>query len=209
MQQIFSQKLRFKDNNGQDFTDWEVKKLGEIFTRKLLKNKASLIKNVLTNSATRGIISQGDYFDNDIANQNNLEGYYIVDLDDFVYNPRISISAPVGPLKRNNLAKGVMSPLYTVLKPRSGNLSFYEHYFNTSFWHKYMRGIANYGARHDRMNITKEDFKKLPLPYPNIKEQTKIANFLSKIDKKINAVNEQIETAKIYKKGLLQKMFCN
>jgi type I restriction enzyme S subunit len=95
------------------------------------------------------------------------------------------------------------------LKPRSGNLSFYEHYFNTSFWHKYMRGIANYGARHDRMNITKEDFKKLPLPYPNIKEQTKIANFLSKIDKKINAVNEQIETAKIYKKGLLQKMFCN
>jgi type I restriction enzyme S subunit len=209
MQQIFSQKLRFKDNNGQDFTDWEVKKLGEIFTRKLLKNKASLIKNVLTNSATRGIISQGDYFDNDIANQNNLEGYYIVDLDDFVYNPRISISAPVGPLKRNNLAKGVMSPLYTVLKPRSGNLSFYEPYFNTSFWHKYMRGIANYGARHDRMNITKEDFKKLPLPYPNIKEQTKIANFLSKIDKKINAVNEQIETAKIYKKGLLQKMFCN
>lgn len=207
MQQIFSQKLRFKDNNGKDFPNWEVRKMHEIFTRKLLKNKDNTIKNVLTNSATRGIISQGEYFDNDIANQNNLLGYYIVDIDDFVYNPRISISAPVGPLKRNSLEKGVMSPLYTVLKPKNGNLSFYEHYFNTSFWHKFMRGIANYGARHDRMNITKEDFKKLPLPYPNINEQEKIANFLSKIDNKINTVTEQIEQTKAYKKGLLQKMF--
>jgi len=207
-QKIFSQKLRFKDENGKDFPEWEIKKLKDVFSRKSIKNKGSLIKNVLTNSATRGIISQGDYFDKDIANQNNLEGYYIVEIDDFVYNPRISVSAPVGPLKRNHLVKGVMSPLYTVLKPKSGNLCFYEHYFQTSFWFKYMRGIANYGVRHDRMNITNEDFEKLPLPYPHIKEQEKIASFLIEISKQIALVNEQLEETRNFKKALLSKLFC-
>ncbi|PSL01233.1 restriction endonuclease subunit S [Cecembia rubra] len=207
-QKLFSQKLRFKDENGKDFPEWEIKKLKDVFSRKSIKNKGSLIKNVLTNSATRGIISQGDYFDKDIANQNNLEGYYIVEVDDFVYNPRISVSAPVGPLKRNHLVKGVMSPLYTVLKPKSGNLCFYEHYFQTSFWFKYMRGIANYGVRHDRMNITNEDFEKLPLPYPHIKEQEKIASFLNEISKQIALVNEQLEETRNFKKALLSKLFC-
>lgn len=207
-QKIFSQKLRFKDENGKDFPEWETKKLKDVFSRKIVKNKGSLIKNVLTNSATRGIISQGDYFDKDIANQNNLEGYYIVEVDDFVYNPRISVSAPVGPLKRNHLEKGVMSPLYTVLKPKKGNLCFYEHYFQTSFWHKYMRGIANYGVRHDRMNITNEDFEKLPLPFPHIKEQEKIASFLNKISKQISLVNEQLEETRTFKRALLSKLFC-
>ncbi len=207
-QKIFSQKLRFKDENGKDFPEWETKRLKDIFLRKSIKNKGSLIKNVLTNSATRGIISQGDYFDKDIANQNNLEGYYTVDVDDFVYNPRISVSAPVGPLKRNHLVKGVMSPLYTVLKPIIGNLCFYEHYFQTSFWYKYMRGIANYGVRHDRMNITNDDFEKLPLPFPHIKEQEKIASFLNEISQQISLVNEQLEETRTFKKALLSKLFC-
>jgi type I restriction enzyme S subunit len=206
-QKIFSKKLRFKDENGKDFPDWETKKLKDIFLRKSIKNKGSLIKNVLTNSATRGIILQGDYFDKDIANQNNLEGYYIVDVNDFVYNPRISVSAPVGPLKRNHLVKGVMSPLYTVLKPKIGDLSFYEHYFQTSFWYKYMRGVANYGVRHDRMNITNDDFEKLPLPFPLIKEQEKIASFLNEISKQIELVTVQLEETQKFKKGLLQNMF--
>ena len=206
-QKIFSKKLRFKDENGKDFPEWETKKLKDIFSRKSIKNKGSLIKNVLTNSATRGIILQGDYFDKDIANQNNLEGYYIVDVNDFVYNPRISVSAPVGPLKRNHLVKGVMSPLYTVLKPKIGDLSFYEHYFQTSFWYKYMRGVANYGVRHDRMNITNDDFEKLPLPFPLIKEQEKIASFLNEISKQIELVTVQLEETQKFKKGLLQNMF--
>jgi type I restriction enzyme S subunit len=206
-QKIFSQKLRFKDVDGKDFPEWELLKLKDIFSRKVLKNNNSEIKNVLTNSATRGIVSQGDYFDKDIANQNNLEGYYIVDVDDFVYNPRISQSAPVGPLKRNNLEKGVMSPLYTVLTCRKGSLDFYENYFNSSFWHKYMKGIANYGVRHDRMNITNDGLEKLPIPYPSIQEQEKIASFLNDIDKQIHLVTSQLKQTKKIKKGLLQQMF--
>lgn len=205
MQKIFKQELRFKDDN--DFQKWKFVKLREVLHRSKLKNTDEKVKYVLTNSATQGIVSQTEYFDKDIANQNNLQGYYVVEINDFIYNPRISQTAPVGPLKRNKLAQGVMSPLYTVLRPKKGNLEFLEFYFETSLWHKYMKSIANFGARHDRMNISISDFENLPIPFPPLEEQTKIADFLSAIDKKIDLTHQQIEHSKTYKKGLLQQMF--
>lgn len=207
MQQIFSQQIRFKDDNGEAFADWEVKKLGEISDKVNSKNKNNLVNFVLTNSATQGIVSQQDYFDKNIANQNNLEGYYIVDKDDFIYNPRISKAAPVGPVKRNKLIKGVMSPLYTVFRFSKGNLVFLEYFFETPKWHRYMKSIANYGARHDRMNITSIGFQKMPIPFPSLKEQQKIANYLSSIDNKIQQTKTQLKQAQQFKKGLLQQLF--
>jgi len=207
MQQIFSQKLRFKDDDGREFPEWETINLEELASKVTLKNKSLEIATVLTNSATQGVINQSDYFDRDIANKNNLDGYFVIEKDDFVYNPRISTNAPVGPIKRNKLVKGVMSPLYTIFRFKKGNLTFLEYFFDTIYWHDYMQSIANFGARHDRMNITNDDFFALPLPFPSIKEQTKIANFLTAIDGKITQVQTQLEAVKLYKKGLLQQMF--
>ena len=207
MQQIFSQELRFKDDDGQDFPEWDFVELEKIAAKVNKKNKDTSINNVLTNSATQGIVNQSDYFERDIANQNNLGGYYVVEPDDFVYNPRISANALVGPIKRNNLTVGVMSPLYTVFRFTAGILDFYEQYFQTNHWHDYMKSISNTGARHDRMNITNESFFDLPLPSPAKKEQTKIANFLAAIDDKITATQTQLQAVKLYKQGLLQQMF--
>lgn len=207
MQQIFSQERRFKDDDGQDFPEWDFVELEKIAAKVNKKNKDTSINNVLTNSATQGIVNQSDYFERDIANQNNLGGYYVVEPDDFVYNPRISANALVGPIKRNNLTVGVMSPLYTVFRFTAGILDFYEQYFQTNHWHDYMKSISNTGARHDRMNITNESFFDLPLPSPAKKEQTKIANFLAAIDDKITATQTQLQAVKLYKQGLLQQMF--
>ena len=209
LQKLFTQELKFKDDSGKPFPNWQIKKLKDVFVRKTVKNTSNSVNNVLTNSATKGIVNQEDYFDKEIANQNNLLGYYVVDIDDFVYNPRISQSAPVGPLKRNHAVKGVMSPLYTVMKCKDGNLDFFELYFETTLWHPYMRGIANYGVRHDRMNITNDGLEKLPIPFPKIEEQIKISKFLKSIEAKINQVSNELELNKSFKKGLLQNMFCN
>jgi len=207
MQKLFSQEIRFKDDEGKDYPDWVDNKLGDIASRSTLKNKENLIHIVLTNSATQGIVKQTEYFDKDIANKNNLNGYYIVNINSFVYNPRISSSAPVGPINRNKIILGVMSPLYTVFIFNNINLNFIEHYFNTAQWHKYMYSIANFGARHDRMNITMTDFMKMPILSPSLPEQQKIANFLSSIDNKITKTTQQLTQTQQFKKALLQQMF--
>jgi len=196
-------KLRFPEFSGNH----PKKKLGEIFFKKQERNKNDEIKNVLTNSAVEGIVNQQDFFDKEIANQNNLTNYFVVDVDDFIYNPRISRFAPVGPLKRNTLQRGIMSPLYTVLQPKVGNLSYLESYFKTKKWHKYMYKVANYGARHDRMNILNNDFMKLSVPFPSLPEQQKIASFLESIDSYINNLKSQKESLEEYKKGMMQKIF--
>lgn len=207
MQKIFSQEIRFRADDGSEFFEWEKKKLRDVAIKKSNKNKANSINRVFTNSAQYGIVDQRDFFDKDIANQNNLKGYYIVNKDDFIYNPRISNSAPVGPIKRNKLGQGVMSPLYTVLEFKQKYRDFYEFYFKTTLWHRYMYQIANFGARFDRMNITNSDFMKMPLPLPSLAEQTKIANFLSSIDDKIKQAQKHLNATKEFKKALLQQMF--
>ncbi|HKO78235.1 MAG TPA: restriction endonuclease subunit S [Flavobacterium sp.] len=207
MQQLFSGKLRFKDENGKDYPDWEEKKLGDVAEKRIVKNKDNKINLVFTNSAMQGIVNQRDYFDKDIANQNNLLGYYIVENNDFVYNPRISTYAPVGPISRNYLDTGIMSPLYSVFRFKYGNLDFLEFFFNSIVWHKHMKDISNYGARDDRMSFSTSDFYKMPIPFPSFEEQQKIAGFLSSIDSKIESVNQQLAQTRTFKKGLLQQMF--
>jgi type I restriction enzyme S subunit len=207
MQKIFSQELRFKDDNGNAFSDWEEKKLGEVAEKRIIKNKDNKINLVFTNSALQGIVNQRDFFDKDIANQNNLLGYYLVEKNDFIYNPRISNLAPVGPISRNHLDTGIMSPLYSVFRFKEGSLDFIEHFFNSPVWYLHMKDISNYGARDDRMSFSTGDFYKMPIPFPTLSEQTKIANFLSAIDEKINQCEAQITKTEVYKKGLLQGMF--
>lgn len=208
MQQIFSQQIRFKDEDGKAFPEWEWKPLSELATKKTSKNKDQTIKDVLTNSARDGVVPQREYFEKDIATEGNTENYYIVDIDDFVYNPRISELAPVGPINRNKVGKGIMSPLYSVFRfKKHTNVEFIEFFFKGSSWHRYMISVANIGARYDRMNISSSDLMSLPCPCPIAEEQQKIAAFLQSIDNKIDAVAKQIDYTKQFKQGLLQQMF--
>jgi len=208
IQKLFSQELRFKDENSNDFPDWVKGVLGDLSDKISNKNKDESVTNVLTNSAKSGIVSQTDYFKKNIANENNLAGYSVVEKNDFVYNPRISVLAPVGPIKRNHVGQGVMSPLYTVFRFKDEDvLDYLELYFETTQWHRYMNSIANFGARHDRMNITMGDFFNLPIRIPSQNEREKIVGFIQALDKKMRAVGQQIEQTQTFKKGLLQQMF--
>jgi type I restriction enzyme S subunit len=93
--------IRFKG-----FTEaWEQRKLLQISDKVTEKNSSREYSETFTNSAEFGIISQREFFDKDISNEENIDGYYIVKNDDFVYNPRISTFAPVGPIKRNKLGR--------------------------------------------------------------------------------------------------------
>ena len=207
MQKIFSKEIRFKQDDGSDYPDWEEVALSEIAKRSTEKNKDLELTLVLTNSAIQGVVSQTEYFDKSIANEANISGYYKIRKYDFVYNPRISSSAPVGPISQNLKEDGVMSPLYTIFRVEVQYQGFSSVYFKSSVWYDYMRSVANQGARHDRMNITTSDFMALPIDLPCAEERKKIADFLSATDKKIQNISSQIEQMETLKKGLLQQMF--
>jgi len=198
-------RLRFPEF--REAEGWKLEPLGSLATRCTIKNTKSSYTRVLTNSAEFGVVDQRDYFDKDIANQGNLDGYYIVEKGDYVYNPRISTSAPVGPISKNNVGTGVMSPLYTVFRFHNSDNDFFAHYFKSTHWHHYMRQVSSTGARHDRMSITNDDFMGLPLPVSTPKEQQKIADCLSSLDELIAAQAQKLDALKTHKKGLMQQLF--
>ena len=196
--------IRFKG-----FTDpWEQRKLSEITDKVTEKNAGLQYVETFTNSAEFGIISQRDFFDHDIAKLGSLDGYYIVKNEDFVYNPRISTSAPVGPINRNKLGRtGVMSPLYTVFRPHDIDTTYLEYFFKCGYWHSFMNFNGDSGARSDRFSIRDNVFFQMPIPIPDIDEQRKIGELLTCLDNLITLHQRELEKLQNIKKSMLEKMF--
>ena len=196
--------IRFKG-----FTEaWEQRKLSEITDKVTEKNAGLQYVETFTNSAEFGIISQRDFFDHDIAKLGSLDGYYIVKNEDFVYNPRISTSAPVGPINRNKLGRtGVMSPLYTVFRLHDIDTTYLEYFFKCGYWHSFMNFNGDSGARSDRFSIRDNVFFQMPIPIPDIDEQRKIGELLTCLDNLIALHQRELEKLKNIKKSCLENMF--
>ena len=197
-------KVRFKE-----FDDnWSKVELGEIADKVTEKNIQNFITETFTNSAEHGIISQREFFDHDISKADKINGYYIVENDDFVYNPRISVTAPCGPINCNRLGRrGVMSPLYTVFRTHDIDTLFLEWYFKSPHWYAYMRFNGDSGARSDRFSIKTDLFFKMPIPMPSMEEQHKIGQVLQNLDDIIKLYQQELEKLQSIKKALLGKMF--
>lgn len=188
--------------------DWEQRKLNEIADKVSEKNKNNEFSEPFTNSAEQGIISQKDYFDREIVNNENLNGYYIVRNDDFIYNPRISVTAPVGPINRNRLGRnGVMSPLYTVFRTHDIDNLYLEFYFKTTRWHRFMKLNGDSGVRFDRFTISSTQFMEMPIPYPTLEEQQKIGEYFESLDHLITLHQQKCDELRNIKKFMLQNMF--
>lgn len=196
--------IRFSEFDGA----WEYRKLGTISDKITEKNEYMEYTETLTNSAEYGIISQRDFFDHDIAKQDKINGYYVVHPEDFVYNPRISTTAPVGPIGRNKLGRcGVISPLYTVFRPKEVDNSFLEQYFKSSHWYSFMRFNGDTGARSDRFSIKDATFFEMPIPFPKLDEQRRIGQYLAGLDVLISLQDKKLTKLKNIKAGCLEKMF--
>lgn len=148
--------------------------MGGIADKVTEKNIGLQYVETFTNSAEFGIVSQQDFFDHEISKIGSLDGYYIVRNDDFVYNPRISTSAPVGPINRNKLGKtGVMSPLYTVFRPHNIDKTYLEYYFKSKYWHSFMQ--LNGDSGQDLIDFRSKilSFLKCVYPYQILKSSRK------------------------------------
>ena len=197
--------MRFKKYD----TNWNRKKLSDYVKKITQKNNNNVIKNVICNSAQNGLIPQLDFFDKEIANDENTAGYYIINNGNFVYNPRKSLSAPYGPVNIYKYDKaGIVSPLYLCFSVDDCiNKSFLLQRFKSPCWYRYIYLNGDSGARHDRVSIKDEVFLSQPISLPSTEEQADIAEFLEKIDERITVQNKIIEDLKILKKELCNRHF--
>lgn len=187
MQKIFSQELRFKDENGKDFSDWEEKTISEICTKKSSNISANKIEENFGEFifyGASGVLKKVDFFREE--------------------NDYVSIVKDGAGVGRLLYCKGKSSVLGTleIISPKV-NLDTYFLFCllsNIDFT-KYVTGSTI-------PHIYFKDYSLEKCGVPCIEEQTKIASFLSAIDEKMELVTQQIEDTQMYKKGLLQQMFC-
>ena len=194
-----------RDNTGKDFPDWEEKKLGDLSYKVGKKNKENLKLPVYSINNIEGFLPQSDQFEGMDSNNRGYDTslYKIIEKNTFAYNPaRINVGSIGYSYDLNNI---IISSLYVCFKTTEllddfFLLQFLKTYnFNKSVLRNVEGGVRDY--------LFYNNFSNIKLKLPSLPEQTKIANFLSATDKKIEKTENKITQTEQWKKGFLQQMF--
>jgi len=209
MQQIFSQAIRFKADDGSDFPNWEEKKLGDVVSTPVSDGP----------HLTPKFVKQGVPFlsvNNLVESKIDFSNVRYISIDDhLVFSKKckpkkgdvlLGKAASVGKVAfvETDVEFNIWSPI-AMIRPGNSNFSKYIYYcFQTRF---ILNQISKFTNSSSQGNIGMGDINKIIIKLPNKLEQTKIANFLSSIDTKIEQVGKQLDESKQFKKALLQQMF--
>lgn len=209
MQQIFSQKLRFKDENGEDYPDWEEKKFETIINYgKAGGTPTSTNKNYYGGQipflSISDMTSQGKYIKSTEklitkAGLNNSSAW-IVPENSLLY----SIYASVGSVAINKSDISTSQAIFGIILDENIVEIEYIYYYLLDY-KKYIHKFIETGTQG---NLNAKTVRNLVIKVPSQNEQTKISNYLSFIDIKIEQLSKEVKINKKFKKGLLQQMFC-
>ncbi len=203
IQKIFNQEVSFKDENGEDYPEWEKKKLSQILKeRKFYLEKDNGIPH--GSLSKEGVTLKTERFDRDFLVRDSNKQYKVTHKGDICYNPA---NLKFGVICRNNLGTIIFSPIYVTFTVNKNFNDIFMGYYLTR--PDFINRIRRYeeGTVYERMAVKPIDFLKHSDYFPTLKEQEKIAHFLSDIDVKIEKENEKLVYMKELKKGFMQKMF--
>jgi len=181
MQQLFTQKLRFKDDQGNDFPDWEEKKLGDVLTIGSGRDYKHLGAGNIPVYGTGG---------------------YMLSVDDYLYDGESVCIGRKGTIDSPALLNGKFWTVDTLFYTHSyqGVLPrFIFAIFQQINW-------AKYNEASGVPSLSKATIEQIAVGIPHPDEQRKIADFLSAIDAKISLVADELRAAQNFKRGLLQQM---
>jgi type I restriction enzyme S subunit len=199
MQKIFSQELRFKDENGSDFAEWEEKKIKDVF-----RFKQGVQCGVESQYTEKGDNMQRFIRIIDLTSVNEPIRYIVspsiehhIKHDD-LFMVRYGTPGLVGYGYEGVIANN----LFRIIPVKVVINKFYYFVFNLL-----NKELLNLASSSTMPALSFGSLEVLSIPEPSLPEQSKIANFLSAIDDKINHCGVQIEKMERWKKGLLQGMF--
>jgi type I restriction enzyme S subunit len=200
MQQLFTQALRFKDENGNDFPDWEEKMLGAAVTvNPKIPELPESFTYIDLESVTAGALGSPKLIARDGAPS---RAQRLLQPGDILYQT-------VRPYQMNNYffdLEGVYvaSTGYAQLRTTTNDPRFIYH---TLHFPSFVRAVMDLCTGTSYPAINSSALASVEVAIPSLPEQTKIADFLSALDRKIESVSSQIRETQAFKKGLLQQMF--
>ena len=207
LQQIFSQEIRFKADDGSEFPDWEDIMLSDILTERKMKSTGN--EEVYSVSVAKGLVNQIEHLGRSFAAEDTSK-YKVVKPGDVVYTKSPTGDFKWGIVKQSMIDKDVIvSPLYGVFIPKSYAFGFVlDAYFSSSVRaHNYLITQIRKGAK-NTINITNDVFLEKEILLPTSEEEAqKIQSFVELLDRQIQVEKDKLEAMKMVKKGLLQQMF--
>ena len=212
MQKLFSQQIRFKADDGSEFGEWEEKKLGDVCSRNYqgintVADKVEYQKVGYPILQAKHITSEKlDFYDARFLSELDFEKYK----DKYIPNPNDILFSNIGTIGKVVLvdeSKPFFIAWNIFLISVKMNLTVPLYLALYLRWLTSLNYFDNLQTGNATKFINKTDLLDTKVNLPCLEEQTKNANFLSAIDQKIAVVAQQIEQAKVWKKGLLQQMF--
>ena len=204
LHKIFSQEIRFRDENGQEFPAWEEKRLGEIFEQVNAYALPSDENRLYSLTVENGIVEKSARYDRSFLVKKN-DKFKLVKPNEFVYNP---MNMTIGAVGYNLFNKNIVVSGYYVVMKTSDRIGDY-YWYN---WLKSFEAIKLFkkyatGSLIEKQRIQFPTFMNIRALVPSADERQKIADFLTAVDKQINVEEKRLETMKTIKKGLLQQLF--
>ncbi|HFE7243806.1 TPA: restriction endonuclease subunit S, partial [Klebsiella pneumoniae] len=206
MQKIFSQKVRFKDESGEEFPEWQIMKLGEIAQIKRGASPRPITDPIWFDSLS----NIGWVRISDVTKSNK----YLLKTEQYVSDKGVKKSRLV------NSEKIIMSICATIGKPicttfdvciHDGFVVFESLSTNTDFLYYYLSFIEDnwqrYGQPGTQVNLNVDIVSNESINIPSLSEQIKISQFLANIDNKLTSKKAELDKLKTWKQGLLQQMF--
>ena len=202
LQQIFSQKLRFKDENGNDYPQWQKKKLSEIGT--IITGTTPSTKHTEYYSDEYLWVTPTDIIEKNITTTNKKLSKLGLQKGRIVPANSILVTC-IASIGKNAILRtlGSCNQQINAITPTNNyNVDFI--YYLICYKENLLHLYAGTGGMEI---LNKEQFSKISMLFPCLEEQQKIADFLSTFDRKIDNQKAQLEHWQQIKKGLLQQMF--
>lgn len=202
-QALFKKDIRFSDENNKTYPDWQAIRIEHILSE-VSEKTSSTNQYVTLSSTSRGLFRQDEYFKKEIASTDNT-GYKILRKHQLVFSPQNLWLGNINVNLKYDI--GIVSPSYKIFNIRNADVRFVNNLLSSPRMLFEYAQASEQGASVVRRNLDMGSFMSIRIDLPSLLEQSRIADYISELERKIHVEESKLQQIKKFKEALLQKMF--